>query len=359
MYTIYKIDDKQIYLDEKYNLIRVSFSELLNAGETINDIEVLRDFNGWNWNTPSSDIPELSTNLIYQNLIYLLGIDFVKELINTDRVIDYVELIQGKLAINYGEKKAKEILEQIYKASIIICITKREQEYKRLKDEQEDLQKELDRLSNKEGLLNEISIIKKEALKDIKQIDNILNDKKLLEEEFIKRNEKRAEYNKILNQAHLIEILNRERKKLLAKIDDGNHILEPQQYVKTIDKIEKQLKVLEDVSLTAAQKEEKKMQYLINIQQKFLECFDIKIKKASEKEEIINLVYMLRYYKLIYVTENKQIKDIVELKKELHEVEVDLIRRAYQLKVINKITTEAIVNNEIINQLLITRIINL
>ena len=51
LYAIYELDDNQIYVDEKYSLIRTSLSELLNKGENMNRLEVLRDFNGWNWNT--------------------------------------------------------------------------------------------------------------------------------------------------------------------------------------------------------------------------------------------------------------------------------------------------------------------
>ena len=72
LYTLYKLDDKQVYLDEKYNLIRNALSELLNAGENMNNIEVLRDFNGWNWNIEVTEIPEITTNLIYQILSGIL-----------------------------------------------------------------------------------------------------------------------------------------------------------------------------------------------------------------------------------------------------------------------------------------------
>ena len=63
LYTIYKIDDNQVYLDERYNLIRNALSALLNAGENINNIEVLRDFNGWNWNIDVKEIPDITTNI--------------------------------------------------------------------------------------------------------------------------------------------------------------------------------------------------------------------------------------------------------------------------------------------------------
>lgn len=107
LYTLYKINDNQIYLNEKYNLIRNALSSLLNAGENINNIEVLRDFNGWNWNIETREIPEVATNLIYQNLIYLLGIDFMKNLIHTEKVIDYIELTKNKLKKEYMRRKCK------------------------------------------------------------------------------------------------------------------------------------------------------------------------------------------------------------------------------------------------------------
>ena len=207
LYTIYKIDDRQIYLDEKYNLIRNSLSELLNAGENINNIEVIRDFNGWSWNTQIKEIPEITTNTIYQNLIYLLGINFIKEWVHKEEIIDYINLVEKKLENDYGKEKEQEILKLVYKISIIICTNKNEIEKKRLLEEQEILQNELNKLKDKKTLLNEISNSKKELLQKIKEIDTIINDKKLLEEEYIKRNEKRAEYNKIFSISHLTEIL--------------------------------------------------------------------------------------------------------------------------------------------------------
>ncbi len=357
LYTLYKIDNKQIFLDEKYNLIRNALSSLLNAGENINSIEVLRDFNGWNWNTLNREIPEITTNLIYQNLVYLLGIDFIKNLVHTEEVVDYIKLTEEKLMEFYTEKNTKEILNQIYKISIIICTEKNEAEKKRLLDEKEILEKELGRLKDKFKLLDEISAIKKEALKKIKKIDNILNDKKLLEEEYEKRNEKRAEYNKIFSISHLTEILSKERNKELKVIEENNKLLEPKYYVQITENLEKQLELLKDIGKN--NQEENKFKYLIDLQKAFIKCFYIKIENAKEKEEIVNLLYMLRYYNLIYITEIEQIKDLKELKEELESLEKVIIKKAYDLKVLNTITNEEDANNEIIMNILKTKIISL
>ncbi len=359
LYTIYKLDDKQIYVDEKYNLIRNAFSELINSGENINNIEVLRDFNGWNWNTEIKEIPEITTNTVYQNLIYLLGIEFLKELVHKEEIVDCMELIQTRLTNLYKRENAEEILNEIYKISIIICTGKNEREKKRLLEEKEDLQKELERLENKKELLEEISVSKKETLRRIKQIDTIISDKKLLEEEYIKRNEKRPEYNKIINLKHLTEILNKERRKLMTAMEQNNKLLDPKNYVNVKDGLTKQLYLLEDIELSEEEKKERKRKYLLNLQKVFIKCFYIKIKNAKEKEEIIKLLYMIRYYNYMYVTGKEQIKDIEELKAERNKLENALIKKAYELKVINHISSEETTNNEIIRNVLLTKIISM
>lgn len=359
LYTIYKLDDKQIYVDEKYNLIRNAFSELINSGENINNIEVLRDFNGWNWNTEIKDIPEISTNTVYQNLIFLLGIEFLKELVHKEEMVDCIELIKTRLTNLYKKENAEDVLNEIYKISIIISTSKNKREKKRLLEEKEDLEKDLERLKNKKALLDEISTSKKEALKRIKEIDTIISNKKLLEEEYVKRNEKRPDYNKIISLKHLTEILNKERRKVIMAMEENNKLLDPKNYVKVTDELAKQLELLKDIELTEKEKKERKREYLLNLQKIFIQCFYIKIKNSKEKEEIIKLLYMLRYYNYMYVAEEEQIKDVEELKSEIKKLENVLIKKAYDLKVINHISNEETTNNEIIRNVLLTKIISM
>ncbi len=120
LYAIYEIDDRQIYVDEKYSILRIALSELLNKGENINNLEVLRDFNGWNWNTSPKEIGEVTLNLIYQNLIYLLGLPILKKWIYMGDTKDYLEVVKQKLILNYGEENAKEIFKWIEKLAFVI-----------------------------------------------------------------------------------------------------------------------------------------------------------------------------------------------------------------------------------------------
>ena len=68
---------------------------------------------------------------------------------------------------------------------------------------------------------------------------------------------------------------------------------------------------------------------------------------------------MIRYYNYMYVTGKEQIKDIEELKAERNKLENALIKKAYELKVINHISSEETTNNEIIRNVLLTKIISM
>lgn len=357
LYTIYKLDDKQVYLDEKYNLIRIALSELLNAGENMNNIEVLRDFNGWSWNTRVEEIPEITTNLIYQNLIYLLGIELVKQWVHTQEVKDYVKVVKETLKDMYKEENSKEILKLIYKISILICSEKNIREKERLIQEKEDLEEELNILENKPELLTKISDNKKTWLKQIGEIDAILNDRELLEKEYITRNEKRPEYKKIFSLSHLNEILVKERKKILEKIEEQNKLLDPTQYIQKKEKLQEQLELLENLELK--EKKTKIKDYNIKLQKVFLECLKIKIENAKEKEEIIDLICMVRYYNYLYIDEATLIKDVKQLKNAMQSLQDVLIKKAYELKVLSKISNDEEENNIIIKNIFTTKIITL
>ena len=61
----------------------------------------------------------------------------------------------------------------------------------------------------------------------------------------------------------------------------------------------------------------------------------------------------------MYVAEEEQIKDVEELKSEIKKLENVLIKKAYDLKVINHISNEETTNNEIIRNVLLTKIISM
>lgn len=357
LYAISELDSTSIYFTEEYNLCRVALSELLNIGENMNNVEVLRDFNGWSWAIQQDEIKNLWLNLIYQNLIYLLGFDEITNWIHQTEIANYVEIIRKELEEKFGEEIASTILKLICKLSIMICVTKNVKERERIFQEKKDLQEELDKLNNKRQLLEDISKQKKDALKEIKQIDTILNNDELLQEEFIKRNEKLPEYNKIFSIVHLSEILNKQRKKQLAIIEENNKLIEPNYFVKYKGQKENQYELLNTADLVNGKILDRET--ILELQKLFIKCMEIMVEKAEEKSEIARLIYMVRYYRFLPIEQNKEIRQVKELEKDLQELQKKLIEKAVDQKVLIKISEDKIANYSLLMSIFNTRIIKL
>lgn len=364
LYAIYELDDNQIYVDEKYSLIRTSLSGLLNKGENMNRLEVLRDFNGWNWNTDPNEIQNITYNLVYQNLIDLLGIEFMEQWIHTEKIKDYLGLAKDKIISQYGIENEEILFKWISKLALITCISENSKEREYLLQEKQEVEEELQKLQNKALLLEEISRNKKEALIQIKEIDTILSDKELLEKEYIKRNEELPQYHKIFSLSHLTEILTRQRKKIMSKIEEENRLLEPVYYLEVKAKLEEKLELLSDLELEQEEIEEKIMYYSIQLEKRVMDCLKVrisnidKIEKSVRKEALVKEIYSFRYYSYLYLDQNRYIGIVDELQEKAKEIKILLIKKAEELKILNKIAKEG-KSFEIFNILFTTRIINL
>lgn len=364
LYAIYELDDNQIYVDEKYSLIRTSLSELLNKGENMNRLEVLRDFNGWNWNTDPKELQNITINLVYQNLNFLLGTNFMEEWIHTEEIKDYLELAKTKIKKEFGSENESEIFNLISKLALNTCIQTNLREKQYLLEEREELETELAKLNNKRELLEEISKNKKEALTQIKEIDTILNDKKLLEQEYIKRNANLPEYHKIFSLSHLTEILTKQRRKIMLKMEEQNKMLEPGYYIDIKTKLEEKVELLSSLNLTKEQIKKINVDYSIELEKKVMDCFKIKINKIDQidktvrKDQLIKLIYRFRYYCFLYLENEERIGKVKKLQDSIIQTQKMLIEKAEELKCINKIAKEE-KDFEILRTLFDSRIINL
>lgn len=357
LYAIWELDSTSIYFTEDYNLCRVALSELLNIGENINNVEVLRDFNGWSWAIQQDEIKNLWLNLIYQNLIYLLGFDAITKWIHQTEIPNYVEVIQEHIKSEYGKEIASKLLKLMCKLSIMICVTQNTNERERLRQEKKYLQEDLEKLSNKTKLLEDISNQKKIALKEIREIDKILNSDELLQQEFIKRNEKLPEYNKIFSILHLSEILNKQRKKQLAIIEENNKLIEPTYFVEYKNKKESQYELLKMADLENGKLLDKDT--MIELQKLFIQCMEMKVEKVTEKNDIISLIYMVRYYRFLPIENNEEIRNVKELKESLKLLQYKIVKKAIEQKVLIKISEDNKTSEELLMSLFNTKIMKL
>lgn len=356
LYALFKLNETKMYLDEKHNLIRVAFPELLNEGRDINNVEIIRDFNAWSWNTLPSEISNIDCNLIYQNLLILLGFEFLDNWMKQESRKDQLEELEERLKEEYDADDVDNLLELIYRIAIMICVKRNKSEKTRLLDEMEWDKKELERLDDKEKLICELTKTKKEKAKEIEKIDRIINSNELLVNEFDKRNEKLSQYHKIFNIDNLRGTLKKERKKALNEIAECNYLLDAKNYIKRKKELEKNIDLLSE-----AKNCRNKEKYKINIQKLFLRCIDQKIfriQTIEQKKELVQLLSILRYYNFIIYDEERVIKDIEALEEQVEDLAEKTIRKLYYFKVLNPITKDVDTDIEIIKPILNTRIMN-
>ena len=324
LYCISKISKKDKIIKDKYLIINETLSDTLNIGNNIDSVEPLRDFNGFSWTTIPNEIESVEHNLIYQNLNILVGNTFLNKWINNNEyLIDYLEEFKNIMDINYGREITEEYIENLKVLSFLLNITEK----------------------------------KKEENKKFEKLDKILNNKELLEKEYIKRNSKLQLEDKIFSIRVLAEMLIKEKQEVFEKIEKYNELLNPQNYVKNKTRLDEKFKYLKLIDINDKELEIKTK--MTNLQKNFLKCFRLKIKKANNKQDMIELFCLLRYYNLLPFDRNNYIYNLKEIIKELEETKKLLINKAVQMKLIQEYSTNKELNYLILKNVFEIRTISI
>ena len=113
------------------------------------------------WDIVTKDIRNLNINIIYQNLLFLLGKDFVYEFIrNQNMLVDYFSLMQDKINV--------DLIEWICKLAIDVNIKEDEEERKKIINCREINRNKLEEMQDKKEYLNKITEQKKKCTKEIR-----------------------------------------------------------------------------------------------------------------------------------------------------------------------------------------------
>lgn len=357
MSAICKISEKKIYINEKHKIIKNSIINFIEIANVMNQVEVIRDFNGWSWSSMVEEIEDTFYNIIYQNIQILLGVNFLNEWINdNDSVVDYVENLEIELEELYGKELAKKFLNAYYKALVNIYISYDNKEKGFIEEIGKSIKEKLNILNNKEKYLDELSKEKKEYFKKIYEIDKIINDKQLLEKEFKEQNKKLGDNEKIFSMSYLVDILNNEKIELLDNIQKITRKMEPKNFIREIDKIKNDLTLIDNLKLN---ERIELSDIVIELQKAFIECLKNKIQKIDNKKEIIELIYIIRYYNLLLFEEKISIKDVSKLRIKLQNLEKALIKKGNMLNAIIKISNDEQINFKMLRPILKVRTLEL
>ena len=338
--AIYELSTKKLKNDNE-NINERALFNTLNDGKIEYKSEIIRDFDGWSWNIMTKEIENYIPNLVYQSLVYLLGYN------NLNEKNDIKTIIKEK----YKSSISQKLLEQLYKLVILDYINKYPQEKSELEEIEENLAKELSKMSDNKKYIEEITRQKKKYIKEIEEIDKYINDDLKLKKEYIKQNEKLPQEERVFSLSDFSEKMQERRSFLESEIKILTEKLKPKNYVKEKNRIEKELSVVKEI----------KTADINNLTKEFVEvvlkAIDSQIEQIELKKEIIEKIYTLRYLKLIIIDNEKTAGDLC--KKQFEKTEKHLITIACNLKVINIFSQNVEENYKIYKNIFNTKIIDL
>lgn len=358
LYCIAKIGKKEKIIPDSYFIINETISNLINTGNNINTVEPLRDFNGYSWTSIPREIESIEHNLIYQNLVLLVGNDFLNKWIHNKEVLkDYWEIFNNTISKLYDEENAEEFIDKLKKISVLLEIkfdNKSNERYKKLKKEIEDNLKEIE---DNIKYIEKITKEKRELTKQIRNIDETLNSKELIQQEYLSRNELLPLEEKIFSIRILKKLMIKEREEKIEKLEKLNELLKPKNFVNYKKQLEEKRKILKIIDIEDIQKEINKLK--LELQKTFLKCFEIKIDNCTNKQELSKIIYEFRYYSMLPYNEKNSINDEKRLKENITYLGTKILQKAHKLKLIQKLSKREDLDYELLKKVFNTRSISL
>lgn len=357
LYLLAKIQKKNVIVKYIDYYLEKAFSFVLNTGNNINIVEPLRDFNGFSWNVVSRDIEDINCNIIYQNMIFLMGNEFLDKWANNyNSLVDYFDIFQSEIEQKYGKKIKDGIVNTIMRLSIIINSIHDKEFEKELLEKKEQIKSVFEKMENTEEYLINITKLKRQKEKELKQLDQIINNKDLLAQEYTNRNNKLPLENKIFSIRVLKNALEEERINIVKEIENYSELMKPKEFLSKRENISKQMEILKVADKNT---EEKIHKLVIELQKYVIKCLYKNVQNANNKQDIIELIYKYRYYCYIPISTKKNINEEEKLKKYLEKLGMEIIKKAIELKAIHQITEDTNLNYKITRKILLSKIISL
>lgn len=358
LYCIAKINKKEKIIKDKYPILDRTLSDLINVGSNIDTVEPMRDFNGYSWTTIPKEIESMKHNLVYQNMRMLVGQQFLNHWINhTEFIIDYLESFKERLEEQYGEERQQKYSKLLNKISVLLAIRYNSKLKNGLQKEKIEVEKKLDKIRDNQNFIQEVTKEKRDLTKEIKRMDETLNNRKMLQEEYERRNENLLLQDKIFSVRILSNMMAEERTEKLNRLERLNKLLNPQEFVKIKRELEEKEKYLKLLDIEELEKEIDKC--ILELQNIFLLCYQSKVKNINTKQELMQHIYEFRYYCLLPFSNSKTMDEVEEIKFQIEEIEIILLNKAHELKLIEPFSKEKEIDFQIARNMFHVRVINL
>lgn len=345
LFAISDIIPKYFYIPKDF-VFKNRFQTLLVNGFNLNNYEILSNFNGWSWDITQNQNMNYIDNMVYQNLLFIVGDKFLTEWRNSNsskrdflkEIREYIQSVTGNNMF-------------FYRLCSLLYQTANDKERHKIQLLLKEKTKSLKNMQNKEKFFEEQEKKKYKYIKIIDKINNILNDEKILQKEFKKINTKLEEDKKIKTIKAYENMLKKEKEMYMIQIDDISFLLDKKNFLKQ----KQELEMYENILKNSESIEEN----FLELEKEFLIFFNRRINKIETREEIINVIYELRYMKYIPIKDGKIMSDIDILNNAIDRILKKAVTRACKMGVIKIISMDIALNYEILKYALDTRIINL
>lgn len=381
----------QTIINEEYGIneqpCSSSFDKILKIGGIYSNIEILRDFSGWNWNRNKIKNFNIYYDIIYRNLLLILGIDKMIELKKTRQCIHFMKKYLVKKYKNDNVEKLMEILKEI-----VFVISSEEEK----KLEIEANKKIIDMymaMKDIKKFMQKVNEEKKKNNKLIAEYDKILNSHNVLEREYneylkaIEKSKNEDSSNGSLNIDLIIDILDIEeddigkidkeeiknielfsiqifekRKKVYNKNLELSKIGNPENYVEHKRILEEKIKYILDYEKVKgyAKKEEELLENLMIEYQKIVyDMLEDRIEAIYTNEEVIDEIYRQRYIRYQNVLKDKYIYQISDLYQKMDKILHLIVAKAMKFDVLERVSEEENTNYAAVSPALKTEVLSL
>ena len=362
-----------------------TFTTILKYGGIYSDIEILRDFSGWNWNRNSIKNINIYHDIIYKNLLLILGIDKIIELKKTKQCIYFMKKYLLKKYKNKNVEKLIDIIKEI-----IFVIGSEEER----KIEFEANKKIIDMYMAMKDIRKFTQTINEEKKKNNKLLakyDKILNSHKVLEreyEEYLKNiEEKEGKPSKTsLNLDKMLDALEsneeenigkiekletedierfsieifEKRKKIYNKNLELSKIGNPENYVQHKKLLEDKIRHIlnyEKVKGNSKKEEELLENLVLEFQKIVYDMLEDRIEVLYTNEEVIDEIYRQRYIRYQNVSKDKHIYQISDLYQKMDKILHLIVDKAMKFEVLEKVSEEKNTNYAAVSPALKTEIL--
>ena len=381
----------QTIINEEYGIneqpCSSAFDKILKIGGIYSNIEILRDFSGWNWNRNKIKNFNIYYDIIYKNLLLILGIDKMIELKKTRQCIHFMKKYLLKKYKNDNVEKLMEILKEI------VFVMSSEEEKKLEIEANKKIIDMYMAMKDIKKFMQKVNEEKKKNNKLIAEYDKILNSHNVLEREYneylkaIEKSKNEDSSNGSLNIDSIIDILDIEkdniekidkeeiknielfsiqifekRKKVYNKNLELSKIGNPENYVEHKRILEEKIKYIldyEKVKGDAKNEEELLENLMIEYQKIVYDMLEDRIEAIYTNEEVIDEIYRQRYIRYQNVLKDKYIYQISDLYQKMDKILHLIVAKAMKFDVLERVSEEENTNYAAVSPALKTEVLSL